>query len=79
MRRTNPYAVASLVCGVLWGCWIGSVLAIFFGHLARRQIRRHDERGAPLALAGLVLGYTALVVLVFALIQGGTWVTDPPT
>ncbi|GAB3276784.1 hypothetical protein GCM10027589_02500 [Actinocorallia lasiicapitis] len=74
MRRTNPYAVASLVCAVLWGCWLGSLLAVFFGHLARRQIRAHDERGYPLATAGLVLGYAALLVFVFLLFQGDTWV-----
>lgn len=70
MRRTNPYAVASLVCGLLWACWIGSLLAVVFGHLARRQIRATSERGRVPAMAGLVLGYAGLLYLAFVLLQG---------
>ncbi len=70
MRRTNPYAVASLVCGVLWACWLGSLLAVVFGHLARRQLRDSGERGRWPALLGLILGYLGLLSLVFVLLQG---------
>lgn len=70
VRRTNPYAVASLVCGLLWACGLGSLLAVFFGHLARRQIRATDERGRLPAVLGLVFGYVGLVGLVFFVLQG---------
>ncbi|MEO3785183.1 DUF4190 domain-containing protein [Actinocorallia sp. B10E7] len=70
MRRTNPYAVASLVCGLLWACGIGSLLAVVFGHLARRQIRATGERGRVPALAGLILGYVGLLCLGLFLLQG---------
>jgi hypothetical protein len=70
VRRTNPYAVASLVCGLLWACWIGSLLAVLFGHLARRQIRSTGERGRIPALLGLVFGYGGLLYLAFVLLQG---------
>ncbi|GAA0940314.1 hypothetical protein GCM10009550_09660 [Actinocorallia libanotica] len=70
VRRTNPYAVASLVCGLLWAFWIGSLLAVVFGHLARRQIRAADERGRIPAFIGLTLGYAGLLYLLFVLLQG---------
>jgi len=70
VRRTNPYAIASLVCGLLWACWVGSLLAVLFGHLARRQIRATGERGGLPALLGLVFGYGGLLYLVFVLLRG---------
>jgi hypothetical protein len=69
-QGTNGFATASLVlgiCGFLL-CGIGSILAIVFGHIARSQIRRSGGRqqGAGIAMAGLVLGYiwVGLIVIV---------------
>jgi hypothetical protein len=68
--RVNPFAIASLVTSVLWMLWLGSLAAVIFGHIALRQIARSNdtESGSGLAIAGLVLGYSALVLLVVALI-----------
>lgn len=74
MRRINPYAVASLVCGILWLLWLGSLLAVVFGHLARGQIRRHGDRGYIVATIGLVLGYAGLLALVLSLMWGDVWI-----
>ena len=66
---TNGFAVASLALGVFWFWWIGSVLAILFGHVALRQIARTGgaQRGRGIAIAGLALGYVgALALLAFA-------------
>lgn len=69
---TNGLAVASLICGLLWIGWIGSALAIVFGHVALGQIRRAGggQSGRALAIGGLVLGYfgalTFLLTLAFA-------------
>ena len=41
---TNGYAIASLVLGILWLWWLGSVLALVFGHTARNQIIAWDGR-----------------------------------
>ena len=62
-------AVASLVCGLVWMFFLGSVLAVVFGHVARAQIRRSGgwERGAGMALAGLALGYLMLALLVISI------------
>jgi hypothetical protein len=69
--RTNSSAVASLVFGILsWLLcpFVGGVLAIIFGHVARGQIRRSGEAGGGLAIAGLVLGYIHLVATALILI-----------
>lgn len=62
---TNTIAVLAFVFGVL-----GGILGVIFGHVALSQIRRTGQDGRGLAIAGLVLGYTNLVVwavLLFAL------------
>ena len=74
--RTSGPAVASLVFGVLaWVVlpFIGAVLAVVLGHVARGEIRRAapgSVQGDGMALAGLVLGYThlALVLLFLAVV-----------
>jgi len=61
---TNGMAVASLILGIVWIYWIGSVLALVFGYMARRQIAERGEGGAGLATAGIVLGWIGVGVLV---------------
>jgi hypothetical protein len=72
--RTNGLAIAALVSGLLWFTWIGAVLAVIFGHVARRQIAeaRGWQRGEGMALAGLVLGYSGLAVVLFAVLALAT-------
>ena len=69
VAKTNGLALASLACGLapfVFGP-PAAIPAIVFGHVARRQIKRTGERGAGLALAGLLLGW-AMVILVIVLI-----------
>ena len=56
-QPTNGLAVAALVLGIVWAFWIGSALAIVFGHVALGQIKTKGQSGKGLAIAGLVLGY----------------------
>ncbi|SNR93561.1 protein of unknown function [Haloechinothrix alba] len=65
---TNGMAIASLVLGILWLYWLGSVLAVIFGHVALRQTAERGDGGRGLAIAGLVLGYVGLGVLVAVLV-----------
>ena len=60
---TNGLAIASLVVGLFWMWWIGSVLAVVFGHVALRQISRTGQAGRGFAIAGLALGYVGLAAL----------------
>jgi len=65
-QRTNPLAVASLVCALIPG--IPQIAAIALGIEAHRQIRRTGDRGTALATAGLtlsVLGLLLAVLVVF--------------
>ncbi|MDV8010181.1 DUF4190 domain-containing protein [Rhodococcus sp. IEGM 1241] len=56
---TNALAIVALILGIF-----GGVLAIPVGHVSLNQIRRSGESGRGLAVAGLVLGYLSLVVIV---------------
>jgi hypothetical protein len=61
--RTNGLAIASLACGLAQFAFgpLATIPAIVLGHMARSQIRRTGEQGAGLALAGLVLGWGAVI------------------
>ena len=65
VRTTNALAIVSLISGILgWSVvpWLGSIIAVITGHMARTEIRRNPEtqEGDGLAIAGLVLGWTML-------------------
>ncbi len=62
---TNTLAIVSLVLGLVWFYWIGSVLAVVLGIMSLRQLSERDEQGRGLAIAGIVLGAGGLVALVF--------------
>jgi hypothetical protein len=65
--HTNTMAILALIFGLA-----GGLLGIFFGHIARAQIRRTGEQGWGLATAGLVLGYLFLISgLIFAIVMVG--------
>jgi hypothetical protein len=70
-------AIASLVLGILWLYWIGSILALIFGYVAKRQIDESAGRqtGRGMAIAGIVLGWIGVgigaliaVIVVFAVL-----------
>lgn len=64
--RTNGFAIAALVLGIA----TGSVLPIVFGHIALTQIRRTGAGGRGTAVAGLVLGYFWLAVILTVAVAG---------
>lgn len=70
---TSGLAVASLVLGILslLGClFLGAVPAVICGHLALSTIRnsRGYIKGEGLALAGLITGYSAIIITVFVVL-----------
>lgn len=73
-QKTNGFAIASLVLGILWIWWVGSALALVFGYVAKSQIDRSGgvEGGRGLAVAGIVLGWigVAIAILVFLVLAG---------
>ena len=69
--RTNSMSIASLVSGIL--AWLlcpflGGVLAVIFGHVARGQIKQSGEAGGGMAIAGLILGYANIGVTVLGFV-----------
>lgn len=80
-QATNTMAIISVVSGALsWFLlpFIGAVVAIVTGHMARNEIKKSQglQGGDGLALIGLVLGYLNLVgfcasILLFLLFFGG--------
>ena len=75
-RETNGLAIGSLatsIAGALLGiplsfvCYIGILIPIVgavLGAVALSQIKRTNQRGRGLAIAGIVIGATAAVLLV---------------
>jgi len=66
-------AIVSLVAGLLgwtFAPWLGSIIAIITGHMARAEIRRDPAglEGDGLAVAGLVLGWAMILLSVFTVL-----------
>ena len=71
--RTSNLAIISLVSGILgWTFlpFVASLVAIVTGHMARAEIRRSagTMEGDGLAMAGLVLGYSMLIISLVGLL-----------
>ncbi|MDQ3987116.1 MAG: DUF4190 domain-containing protein [Actinomycetota bacterium] len=68
--KTNGLAIASLVLSILWICGVGSILAVIFGHLGKKQIEQSQgrEQGSGLATAGLIIGYIGIAFLILYII-----------
>ena len=80
VRQNSTLAVISLVAGILgWTLlpFLGSLVAIVTGHMARKEIRQNPAlEGDTMAIIGLVLGWvavigTVLAILAFLLLFGG--------
>jgi Domain of unknown function (DUF4190) len=69
-RTTNGMAIASMVLGILWLFYIGSVLALIFGYIAKSQIRARNENGGGMATAGIVLGWIGVGIFVLIVVIG---------
>ncbi len=68
-KHDSSLAIASLVCGLLaWSFvpFFGAIAAIITGHIAKKEIRESQGAlsGDGMALAGLILGYTQLGLII---------------
>ncbi len=68
--KYNGMAIASMVLGIVWVYWIGSILALVFGYVARNQIKQRGGQGNGMAIAGIVLGWVGIGFLIVAIIVG---------
>jgi uncharacterized membrane protein len=60
----SGFAIAALVLGLCWFWGTGSILAIVFGVIARKQVKRGERRGGGMATWGLGLGIVGLIAAV---------------
>ena len=83
-RTTSSLAIASLVSGILgWTLlpFIGTIVAIVTGHMARGEIRRSGGAldGDGLAVGGLILGWLSAllwivgIAVIFLFLGGMAW------
>jgi hypothetical protein len=70
VAETNGLAMASLACGLAQFVFgpLATIPAIALGHAARRQIRRTGQQGDGLAVAGLVLGWGAVILAIIGIV-----------
>lgn len=62
-QGTNGLAIASMVLGIIWLYWLGSILALIFGYVAKAQIKENHQSGGGMATAGIVLGWIGVATL----------------
>jgi hypothetical protein len=77
---TNGFAIASLILGIVGLTWfplIPSILALVFGYKGRNEIDRSGgtQQGRGLAVAGIVLGWIAIVLIVLVIGVGAVLLT----
>jgi Domain of unknown function (DUF4190) len=68
--KTNVFAIISLVAGILWFFWLGSIVAVICGLVALGQTKARNEGGRGIAIAGIVLGAIGMVTLALFIIFG---------
>ena len=65
-------AIASLILGIAGLTvlpFIGSILAVIFGHMSTRDAYKHGERGSAVTTLGVILGWIGVAALaVFAVL-----------
>jgi hypothetical protein len=68
--RTNGFAVASLVLGIVWLYGVGSILALVFGYVGKSQIDQSggQQTGRGLAIAGIVLGWVGVAGVIIVIV-----------
>lgn len=69
-RKDNTLAIVSVVASATAYFvfpFVGAVVGIVTGHMARAEIRRTGEGGDALALTGLVLGYAHIAMTCVAI------------
>ncbi len=73
VAKINGLAIASLTCGLAQFVFgpLAIIPAIVLGHVARHQIKRTGEQGAGLALAGLILGWAAVILGIVLIVVVG--------
>jgi hypothetical protein len=80
-QQTN--AILALVLSLVGfaTCGVTAIVGVIFGHIAMGKIKRGEEEGHGMALAGIIIGYVVIVgylavaalyiLAIFAAVNGG--------
>jgi len=77
VTKTNGLAIASLVLGIVWIAWLGSLAGLVLGLVALRQIKHNHQRGRGIAIAGVVLSGLWLALLIVTVIIASVATRSP--
>ena len=81
--KSQTNAILALVLSLVGfaTCGVTSIVGVIFGHIAMGKIKRGEEEGHGLALAGIIVGYVVIVgyllfiafyvFAIFAAVNGG--------
>ena len=58
--QTNAILALVLSCVGLATCGVTAIVGVIFGHIAMGKIKRGEEDGRGLALAGVIIGYIVI-------------------
>ncbi|MFS0714642.1 DUF4190 domain-containing protein [Microbacterium sp. 2P01SA-2] len=71
-QKTNALAIVSMIASIVGFIWllpiIGSIAGVIMGHISLAQIKRTNENGRGMALAGLIVGYAGLALTIVGII-----------
>lgn len=59
--QTNAILALVLSCVGLATCGVTAIVGVIFGHIAMGRIKRGEEDGRGMALAGVIIGYVVIV------------------
>lgn len=67
-KKTNGLAIASLILSIVGFVWIlpflGGLIGAIMGHFALSQIKNTGENGRGMALAGIIVGWAGVAVII---------------
>lgn len=70
--KTNTLSILSLIASILGFIWVlplvGSLAGAIMGHISLNQIKASGEKGRGMALAGVVVGWVGLGLLIIGVI-----------
>ncbi|RDI30808.1 DUF4190 domain-containing protein [Lentzea flaviverrucosa] len=81
--KSQTNAILALVLSLVGfaTCGVTSIVGVIFGHIAMGKIKRGEEEGHGMALAGIIVGYVVIVgyllfiafyvFAIFAAVNGG--------
>jgi hypothetical protein len=58
--QTNAILALVLSCVGLATCGVTAIVGVIFGHIAMGRIKRGEEDGRGMALAGVIIGYVVI-------------------